>query len=330
MTTLFGTTSDGRDVHAIEIGSQDLSVNVLTYGAILNDVRLRGVAHPLTLGAPELAAYEGPLASFGALMGPVANRIKDARAEIDGTTHHFEANFQGQHTLHSGSTGTQHQVWEIEKATEHEVSLSLYLSDGLGGFPGNRQVRVLYSVEGATLTMEIAAESDRHTLFSFANHSYWALDSGAQFADHMLTVPAGRYLEVDDALLPTGRILPVDGSAYDARGGLTLTGTNAQFFDLNYCFCDGDRAPHEAARIVGRGGVTLSLETTAPGLQVYDCGTINAAGFATHHGAAYGPYSGLALEAQRWPAASTHSGFPKIHFAPHERFHQLTRWRFQR
>ncbi|MEL7301861.1 MAG: aldose epimerase family protein [Pseudomonadota bacterium] len=324
---VFGVTTDRRQVEAVTIRSDALEATILTYGAVLNDVRLAGLDRPLTLGSPDLAAYEGPLESFGSVMGPVVNRIRGAQAIIAGRSHAFETNFEGKHTLHSGRTGSHRQVWDIEAQSGSSVSLILRLEDGVGGFPGHRWVRAIYTVEGASLSLEITAESDRPTLFSFANHSYWALD-GLGFKGHNLRIPAGRYLVAGDDLLPTGTLNHVDGTPYDARAGLELAGDASQFFDLNYCYCEGDRALHEVAQLSGTSGVSMTMETTAPGLQVYDCGTIDGAGFATHHGAAYGRYSGLALEAQRWPGATTHAHFPKIAYRPGERFHQLTRWSF--
>ncbi|MEM6897579.1 MAG: aldose epimerase family protein [Pseudomonadota bacterium] len=326
----FGTTKAGDDVHAIDIASPKLSARILTFGATINDVRLSGLDYPLTLGSPDLAAYQGPLSSFGTLMGPVVNRIKDAQAVIDGKVYHFEANQDGKHTRHSGSQAAHKKVWQVDAQSAQSVTLKLDMLDGEAGFPGNRWVRATYTVDGPALTMEVTAESDATTLFSFANHSYWVLDGMAAFKGHVLTIPAGRYTEPNEDLMPTGRVLHVAGSPYDARHGLTLAGDAEQFFDVNYCFLEGDAALRPVATLRGTTGVTMTMESTAPGLQVFDCGTINGAPFATHHGAPYGPYSGVALEAQRWPGATSHPSFPSIVHRPGQRFHQITRWSFAR
>ncbi|MEM6728938.1 MAG: aldose epimerase family protein [Pseudomonadota bacterium] len=328
MTMLFGQTRSGEPVHAVDLGGGRLTARVLTLGAILNDVRLDG--RPLTLGARDVAAYEGPMETFGSLIGPVVNRIRGARAMIAGRTHHFETNFEGAHTLHSGADGTHRQVWRLEESGPAHALLSLELLDGLGGFPGHRRVRARYSLAGDALTLEISAESDAPTLFSFANHSYWALDGEPGFAGHTLTVPAGRYLQNDASLMPTGRILDVEETEFDARRGVALAGDSTQFFDLNYCFCEGDRAVYEVARLRGKTGLEMTMESTAPGLQVYDCATIEAPSVATHHGAGYGRYAGLALEAQRWPGALEHPHFSSIAYPAGRRFHQVTRWTFSR
>ncbi len=324
----FGKTQGGREVHAIDITSGTLSARILTFGAILNDVRLAGVEYALTLGSPDLAAYEGPMASFGSYMGPVVNRIRGAQADIDGRSYEFEVNFERRHTLHSGSEGSHRHIWTVDDQGADYVRLSLVLPHGMGGFPGNRHVALAYRIEGDALVMTVHATTDAPTLLSFANHSYWTLDGEPGYAGHTLTCPANMYLEADDALMPTGKILPVTGTAYDARDGLTLAGNEDQFFDMNYCFSDCDQPLRNMAVLRGTTGVTLHMDSTAPGLQVYDCATIRAEGFETHHPTPYGPYAGLALEAQRWPGALEHKHFPSIAYGPDKGFEQTVRWRF--
>ncbi len=55
----FGQTADGREVQKIPLRSEQLTVTILTLGAVINDVRLTGVAWPLTLGSPDVAVFEG-------------------------------------------------------------------------------------------------------------------------------------------------------------------------------------------------------------------------------------------------------------------------------
>ncbi|MEO0666025.1 MAG: aldose epimerase family protein [Pseudomonadota bacterium] len=324
----FGTTKQGWDVHSLKISSGTLSARILTYGAILNDVRLAGVDYPVTLGSPDIAAYQGPMSSFGALMGPVVNRMRGAEAVIAGKTYQFEKNQDGKHTRHSGADASHKKVWDVVDHTATSVTLRLKMPDGEAGFPGNRWVRAIYTVEGAGLTMEVTAESDAPTLFSYANHSFWALDPTPGYAGHVITIPAGRYTEPDAELMPTGRVLHVEGSPYDARRGMTLAGDASQFFDMNYCLNEGNCALREVARLRGTSGVEMTMETTAPGLQLYDCGTIDASAYASNHGTPYQLYAGVALEAQHWPGATTNPAFPRIEYGPGKRYHQITRWSF--
>ena len=111
--TPFGRLDDGREVRAITLAGGGLRIRVLTLGAILQDMRLEGVDYPLTLGSSDLAAYQGPMACFGAVVGPVANRIGGAAADIGGVRRQFDANGRtGTVTLHGGRSGIHTQLWD--------------------------------------------------------------------------------------------------------------------------------------------------------------------------------------------------------------------------
>ncbi len=122
----FGTTKDGREVTCVTLDNGTLRASLLTLGATLQDLRLAGLDRPLTLGGTQVSNYEagGPLHYFGAIVGPVANRIRDAHAELDGRQLEFDHNGKGGHVLHGGSLGLNHKLWEIESADETHVLFS--------------------------------------------------------------------------------------------------------------------------------------------------------------------------------------------------------------
>ena len=96
--TDFGVTSAGIPVRKITLRAGDLTASILTWGAVLQSVRLSGVGHDLTLGSDLLADYEGDMRYHGSLVAPVVNRLTDARATIAGKEFTFEANTtDGQH-----------------------------------------------------------------------------------------------------------------------------------------------------------------------------------------------------------------------------------------
>ncbi len=91
--TPFGTTDTGETVQAITLRAADLYVVLLTWGAVLQDVRLRGIGHSLTMGSDSLADYQGDMRYHGSLIGPVANRISGAKRHHRGADRHgFQAN----------------------------------------------------------------------------------------------------------------------------------------------------------------------------------------------------------------------------------------------
>lgn len=320
----FGHTRDGRSVQAIRLSSRHMAATVLTWGAALQDVRLAGIERSLTLGGERLAGYQGPMGYFGTIVGPVANRLAGARAVIAGQEYRFPAN-EGTTSLHSGPNGVQARHWALLSADAASLHLALVLEAGDDGYPGRRRITAEYQVDEATLILRLVAQTDAPTLMNLANHSYWNLDGTETYAGHRFAVAADRYVVTHNEV-PTGEVRQV-GGALDLRQGRVLDLTER--FNHNYCLSDAPRALTDVATLTGQSGVTLRMATTEPGLQVYDARHVGGGPFAGHGGLPYGPHAGLALEAQRWPDAPNHPGFPPITLNPGESYRQETRWTFE-
>lgn len=318
----FGVTEAGENVQKVTIGRGGLTVSILTYGAILQGVWLAGLNRSLTLGSDKLGDYEGAMAYHGSLIVPVANRIGGATAVIDGHRHQFEGNQNGRICLHSGATGAHRQVWKLAEMTETSCTLRLTLPDGLGGFPGTRRVTVRYAVgEDASLNMQVTAFTDQPTLMNIANHSYWNLDGTPDWAGHSLRIAADRYLPTDADLLPTGQIAPCADTALDFRSRRVIT---PQSPEMDTCFVLSDsRQPlRDVLWLTGASGLTMTIATTEPGIQVYDGRDARRPN--------RGPYEGLAIEPQFWPDAPNQPAFPAITLSPGKPYQQESEWRFNR
>lgn len=318
----FGTATGGTPVHRITIGSDELRVSVLGWGAILQGVWMAGLDRNLTLGSENLADYLPQMRSMGALVAPVVNRIAGAKAVIAGVEHRFAANQADRITLHSGPEAATHlRGWRIEEVAADRVLLAVDLPDGQGGFPGNRHVLAQFRVTGAALRMTVTATTDAPTLFNAANHSYWNLDGSTTFAGHRLKIAAESYLPTDADFVPTGDIRAVAGTPMDFRREVEVApGTPP--LDHNFCLSMGQTHLRDVLWLTGASGVALTLATTEPGVQVYDGRNARRPGREA--------YEGLAFEAQAWPDAPNHAGFPSILLNPGETRVQATEWRFAR
>lgn len=318
----FGTTAAGQGVQAVTLSSGTLTAHILTLGAILQDVRLAGLDRGLTLGSDTLADYEGPMRFHGSLIAPVANRLSDGRAPVAGVEHRFQSSPGNPDALHSGPAGTHLKIWNLDEAGASQVTLSVELPDGEGGFPGNRRVRVTYSLPApGTLQMEVLAGTDRPTLFNAANHSYWNLDGTASWQGHRLRIAADDYLPADASVLPTGEIAAVTGTAFDFREG-RIAGPGDPPLDTCFCLSRGRVALRPVLELTGASGIRMALSTTEPGVQIYDGSGAARPGHAAGEG--------VAIEAQGWPDAPNHQDFPSIALSPGETYRQITEWRFSR
>lgn len=311
----FGTTAAGETVEVITLRAGALEVKILTLGAVLHSVRLDGVAYDLTLNAGTVADYQGGYCYYGAIIAPVVNRLTHATAPISGKSFQFEKNFLGRHVLHSGSTGTQHKVWTLVRATATDLLLALDLPDGEGGFPGNRRVEAEFTVSApASLRMTLRCSSDADTIFNAANHSYWNLDGSETLRGHSLRIAAQNYLPTDADFVPTGEIRSVAG-AMDFRDFAPIA---AHQPDLDNCYVFGNTQQplRDVLWLRGASGLQLTVATNESAAQVYDC---------RHDG-----FKGLAIEAQSWPDAPNKPNFPSIVLPAAKTVHQITEWRFDR
>lgn len=283
----------------IHLGTGALRIEIWPLGARLNGVSFDGIG-PLVDGASTRDEALTTKKFNGAVAGPVANRIGGGRAEIDGQVHFFERNEGDMTTLHSGADGVHAHDWTVDTQNDDRIRLTLHLADGLGGFPGNRNLIAEYAVSNDTMTVSFSATTDAPTLINLALHPYWC--NGTRGRDGLeLKVNADQYLPVSNHKIPFGHPLSVDDTTFDLRDA-KVPPTN---IDHNYCLPGGN-----AARLLS-DKVAMDIETDAPGLQVFT-----------------GKAIGIALEPQHWPDAPHHTNFPSILLRPGETYRQTSHYRF--
>jgi aldose 1-epimerase len=310
---------EGSRVDQFTLTSQSgVEVDILSWGVVVRDWRVPvgGGQRHVVLGFESFAPYPQHSPYFGAIAGRVANRIGNARFELDGRTYALDANWHG-HLLHGGRKGLGRVVWSGEIDTPaNAVRFSYHSPDGEMGFPGAVDFTVVYRLSGNRLRLEIEGVADRRTPINVVQHQYFNLGTGPDVLDHRVQIAASAYTEVDEQLIPTGAILPVEGTKWDFRSPRTLRDGNGNpvQYDGNLVL-DSGRDPAEPAAIVTGpdGALTLKLWTDRPGVQLYDSVTteVNAPG-----GVHFGHFCGLCLEDQDFPDAVNHRHFPSTIHGP--------------
>lgn len=280
----------------------------------LRGARLVSVIMPDAQGR-EAEILTGTEADFaGAVCGRYANRIVNARFELDGRAVQLAAN-EGPNSLHGGPRGFDKCDWDVAQSG-NEVMFDLVSPDGDQGFPGVIEVKARYALKGDTLSLTLKAQCSAPTVVNLTNHAYWNLAGGGSALGHELQIHAGRYLPVDSALIPTGEIALVDGTEFDYR---TLRPI-ATAKDHNFCLT-GSRGTLRPVAVLHdpASGRRIDLATSEAGLQLYT---------AQHFTAPLTPFGGIALEPQTWPDAPNHPEFPSAVLRPGQTYRHTMTWRF--
>ena len=325
--------SKGSEVEAVTIGDGDIKVDVISWGAVIRDVRLTGVDHPLVLGFDDLQSYEDHSPHFGAVAGRYANRIAAGRLQLDGRSIELDRNEDGRNHLHGGAAAFGSRAWQIVDAEPTSVRLRLVSPDGESGYPGTVTVECRYTVvPPGTLRVELTGTTDATTIVNLAQHSYFNLDGTPSILDHRLRIAADHFTPVDDFDIPTGAVDEVEGTRFDFRTlreiGASPTGRRP--LDHNFVLAGQRRAePALAATLEGSDGrVAMDVWTTEPGLQVYD-GYKLSVPVPGLDGRRYQTYGGLAMEPQVWPNSPNEPDFPSAVLRPGETYRQTTEFRFR-
>ncbi|WP_406149384.1 aldose epimerase family protein [Streptomyces sp. NBC_01012] len=316
----FSTLDDRTPVRRWTLERGLTRVRVLTYGAVVQSVVVPGRdggRADVALGLPDLKGYEtyaGPY--FGAVVGRYANRIAGGSFVIDGRTHRVTRN-EGRNTLHGGGRGFDKRVWDAEEVPDG-VRLSLVAEDGEEGFPGRLAVSVTYTLdEDGALRIAYRATTDAPTVVNLTNHTYWNLagaDSGSALG-HELRLAAGRITPGDEESIPTGELLPVEGTRFDFREPKPV----GPGYDVNYALDPAGAGPVAELYDPGSGRV-LTVRTTEPGVQLYTADHLGAGPFE--------PCSGIALETQHFPDSPNRPEFPGTVLRPGEEFTSETVYGF--
>lgn len=319
-----------------------MSVSILDFGGIITKIMApdrHGNLENVVLGYKNYQEYESNPNYFGAIIGRVAGRIQGASFELDGKTYPLEAN-NGENHLHGGPEGFHQILWKVSPfQSESEVGLKLTheSADGEGGYPGNVEITVFYSLNNDNqLTMNYAASSDQTTPLTLTNHSYFNLSGDLKdiIQEQKVTLDSSRFVELDRHLIPTGKINHVGGTPFDFRNGLELgTGFNSTFEQnilvgngYDHYFIFDNTAEEKVILEDSSSGRRLSVKTNQPGMVMYTSNAL-AEGLELTEGPSR-TYQGVCFETQGSPASLHHEGFPNIVLGAGEKYEQQTVFTF--
>lgn len=327
-------TFEGKQVSLYTL-RDEIEVKISDYGGTITSIKApdrMGKLDEVVLGFDSLTGYIGSGFYHGATIGRYANRIGGGGFSIDGIRYELPKN-DGLNSLHGGTRGFDKQIWEVEVIDDASLRLTIVSPDGDMGYPGEVTVSVLFSVVGDTLEVDYFASTDKPTVVNLVNHAYFNLGTEDTILGHRLWIDSDYYTPVNDGLIPTGVLEPVDGTPFDFREsteiGAWINEDNKQLrlgngYDHNYVL-NQIRNPQimVSEPVTGR---VLEISTTMPGVQFYTGNFLN--GSESGLGRVHGFRSGLCLETQYYPDSPNKPMFPSPVLRHGEKYIEKTVYRF--
>ena len=329
----FGKTTNGTPVDIYTLtNANGIELRAITYGGIITSLKVpdrSGHVGDIVLGFDTIDSYLKDPPYFGALIGRYGNRIARGQFTLGGTTFKLATN-NGPNHLHGGVKGFDKVLWNAMQAAGPDgvsVTFTRTSPDGEEGYPGSLHVSVRYMLTDKNeLMIDYRATTDKATPVNLTQHSYFnlAADSG-DILGHELMLNASRYTPIDETLIPTGELAPVEGTPFDFQKATAIGARidanhvqlkNGKGYDHNWVLNRTGAGLQRAALVVEpKSGRTLVIDTTEPGIQFYSGnfldGTITGKG-----GQVYKYRAGFCLETQHYPDSPNHPDFPSSILQP--------------
>ena len=286
---------------------------------------------------------------YGAVVGRVCGRIDKGIFELDGIHYQLANNDifgkPVKNHLHGGFEGFSFKVWSgkilLNDDGEETLELTFLSKDGEEGYPGNLEVKVIYTLSNDnSMKINYSTRTDKATVINLTNHAYFNLhgDMNKNVLDHFIGINAESSVECDDELIPTGKTISVKDTPLDFTKPRTIGSRIDQSFTgqlfqgkgyaVSYILNQSGEALALAATVAEKeSGRMMQVYTNQPCLQFYS-GWLFDGTDVGKEGRRYFSSSGLALEAQGFPDAPNHSQFPSIVLLPGEEYQQTTLYRF--
>ncbi|CAE6102341.1 unnamed protein product [Arabidopsis arenosa] len=335
-----GDDDEKEKIGLYELKKGNLTIKFTNWGASIMSLHFpdkNGKMDDIVLGYDSVKSYKTDKVYFGATVGRVANRIGKAKFKLNGKEYKTSAN-DGKNTLHGGKKGFGDVVWAVAKhkydGKKPHIVFTYTSPDGDQGFPGELNVTVTYKlVKDNELSVVMEAKpKDKATPVNLAHHSYWNLgghNSGDILSEEIQILGSG-YTPVDDELIPTGKITPVKGTAYDFLQLRPIKDNMKDLktgYDINYCLDGKAKKMRKIVELVDKkSGRKMELSANQPGLQFYTGGMLKD--IKGKNGAVYQAFGGLCLETQSYPDALNHPKFPSQIVEPGKKYKHTMLFKF--
>ena len=341
----FQTTVDGKKVDLYTLTNGTITMQVTNFGARVVSLWTpdrEGKMADIVVGYENIDRYVNNTGErfFGAPVGRVGNRINKGMFTLDGVQYNVPQNSNG-HALHGGNKGIDMVVWDVEYVADNAISLRLVSEDGADGFPGKLDIKMTYTLTPENeFEVTYHATTDKKTIVNLSHHSFFNLkgEAGGTITDHVLTINADYITPTDAELIPTGELMPVEGTPFDFREPHAIGERidvkheqliNGKGYDQNWVFAreDNGQVMTMASLYEPSTGRCMDIATDQVAMQFYS-GNFFEGTYNGKYGKPIKYRESLALETQKHPDAINHEKFPSIVLNPDEVYTHVCVYKF--
>ncbi|WP_158797205.1 aldose epimerase family protein [Pedobacter sp. L105] len=340
----FTSTVDNKKVHLYVLKNKSGDqVAITNFGGRLVSLLVKDNKDQpvdVILGHDSLKSYQRKEQSFfGALIGRYGNRIAKGKFTLEGKAYQLQIN-DGKNTLHGGFDGFFGKVWDSKQLDDHTLELNYFSKDGEAGYPGNLNVKVIYTLqEDHSLKINYHATTDKATVINLTNHAYFNLNGAGDktITDHLLTMEADEYVPIDSTSIPTGKLEKVAGTPFDFTKakliGANINDTDPQLkngkgYDHNWVLRKGTGLRKAVTVSSAKTGIVMEVLTEEPGIQFYSGNFLTDKMNYGKGNATYGYRSAFCLETQHFPDSPNQPAFPSTVLKPGTAYNSVTVYKF--
>lgn len=342
----FETTVDSKNVNLYTLKSGNgLFMQVTNFGGRVVALWCpdkKGNFTDVVLGhksIQEYVSFEGER-FIGCVVGRYANRIANGQFTIDGTTYNVPKNNNGQ-SLHGGLKGLDLVVWNVDEVKDNEIKLSYTSPDGEEGYPGTLKIQMTYTLtQNNEFKITYHATTDKPTVINLSHHGFFNLkgEGSGTINDHILQINADSITPVNEVLIPTGKLMAVEGTPFDFNKptaiGQRVNDENEQLkfgkgYDHNWVLNRKSKDGLELAATVYEptSGRFMEVWTDQPGIQFYGGNFFEGKGEGKT-GAKFNYREAIALETQKFPDSPNQPAFPSVRLNPGEEYNHTCIYKF--
>ena len=344
----FETTVDGKQtsLYILE-NANGMKVAMTNYGGKIVSIFAPdkdGNLGDVCLGFKSIKDYLDLHNEYGGIIGPYGNRIGGASFTLDTTTYNLPANDHG-NCLHNGPIGFKNSLFDAKELTTDDgqaVVMSIHSPDGQFGFPGNKDVKVTYTLtDNNELKINYEATTDKACPFNLTNHTYFNLkgEGKGDILGHVMVIDADSTTVIDDELIPTGEIVSIKGTDMDFTSphsiGERINSTYKPIqqglgYDHNFILNKDQNAGEmtfASSVYEPESGRMMEVFTTEPAIQFYS-GNFQDGTLVGKYGDKFDYRTGICLETQHYPDSPNHANFPTTILMPGDTLRSTTVYKF--